>query len=327
MPETFDSNSAIDLVIPFRNEAEYLPGLFQAIEELESSPDDRYFFVDDDSNDNSHLFVKENAFIRLIRLNNQQSKGKKDALFAGIQAGTNPFILTSDADCRPGKKWLHAMRAPVNSDTRMLIGPVLMQNSPGFLAWLQGTESVVLLWVSRFTVRNGFPMLCSGANLLFSRTEFYAVGAYREHQHRSSGDDVLLLSSFLKKGIKGIAFVDSPEACVISYPVKGWEMWFSQRLRWIGKTGHIRAPSQMAFSLILLLQLFLPWLILPVFWPLAVLIPFLEYPIFLKTAFRYRRNFFIGDWFFFRYLYPIAVLALLPAGFLIRKTWKERPLR
>jgi poly-beta-1,6-N-acetyl-D-glucosamine synthase len=317
---------AIDLIIPFRNEALNLGALLESLERLEHLQEDLCVLVDDASEDAGAEEIRENHFIKLIRLHTGESRGKKDALLAGIHSGNNAFILTSDADCIYQEGWLRAIRALLKPDTRMLIGPVLLVPGKGFQAWLQVQENMALLFLTRQTARKGLPFLCNGANLLVSRKAFQAANAYSEHAHRSSGDDVLLLRSLLREGNSGIAFADQPEACVFTHPVSTWSAWFNQRLRWAGKTGHFREPRRMVLSCWLLIQLFLPLILLPVYWPIAVLIPFVEYPFLLKTAAHFKRSFYIGDWFFFRLIYPLFVIALIPASLFLKTTWKGRPV-
>ncbi len=320
-------NAAIDIIIPFRNEAMNLPGLMDSLGVVEVQPNDRCILVDDASNDNGAQLIKETAFFKLIQLSSQQSRGKKDALQAGIEAGTKPFILTTDADCMFQPEWMETMRQAIHDNTRLLIGPVLVRRESGFIAWLQEQEAMVLLAITRYTALKKQAILCSGANLLFSRVAFKEAGGYQAHIEKSSGDDVLLLRTFFAIGSGGITFVDEPNACVFTRPVRTWRQWFGQRFRWAGKTAHLHSPLRKLISAWLVVQLFLPWILIFVFWPLAVLIPFFEYPWLLKVAIRYRRRFFIGDWFFFRFIYPLPVLLLFLLMPFAKPKWKGRMVR
>ena len=321
----------ISVVVPVYFNAPSLPDLLKRLDQLKSdlskiSLDLEVVAVDDGSKDKGGDLIEPDDFITYIRLDEDRGGGKKMALQAGINASDHPFILTTDADCVFGPGWMQTMRNRLRPESRMLIGPVLVLPERGLISWLQQYEALVLLWITRFTVLRRIPMLCSGANLMFSRGAFFTAGGYQSHLHRASGDDVYLLKSFLENGHTGIHWADDPEACVYTAPVKTWHEWYRQRLRWAGKSGHIMERRRLLLSTALLLQLFMPWLLLALYWPLAVLLPFAEYAMMLKIAIRFRRNFYIGDWFFFRWVYPLAVLTLPLLALFIKNKWKGRPV-
>lgn len=206
----------------------------------------------------------------------------------------------------------------------MVIGPVLVRKASGFTGWIQQPETLVLLAITMRSARAGMPLLCSGANLLFSREAYREVNGYTAHLHRSSGDDVLLLQALRDKRDQGIVAVDDPMACVYTSAADTWVEWYAQRRRWISKTGHVNRPLPALLSLLLLVQLFLPLALLGIYWPVAVLIPFAEYFFVWTYAKRYGRAFYIGDWFFFRFIYPVAVLLLFLSAPFIKPCWKGR---
>lgn len=323
MSDTFSSPDGIDLIIPFRNEREHLPALLKSLDHLEYQPEDECFLVDDLSEDGGAEFIHQTDFIHLLQPVGDEAGSKKKALTAGIGAGKNPLILTTDADCIFSAGWLETMRNLFDQDVDMLIGPVMVHRGKGFPGMLQHVEGLVLLFVTRSAVRMGRPLLCSGANLLFSREGFVAAGGYASHLHRSSGDDVLLMRSFLERNRNAVRFADAPQACIYTQPVKTWRSWFDQRLRWISKAGHVGGLA-LYFSLFLIMELFLPLILLYPIWLISLLIVLTEYLILYKTISRYNASVSFWDWLIFRFLYPMYCLLLSIMALFRRPVWKDR---
>jgi glycosyltransferase involved in cell wall biosynthesis len=315
------------IVLPFRNEKENISKTIDCIKNQKLSNTDRVVLINDHSTDDTLIDVDLPENFILIQLSENDGFGKKSALQKGIKSGKEELILTTDADCLFSENWAKNMRLAINSENQLIIGPLLNEKSFNFITSVQETESIVLLHIAKLSTQLKSPIICWGANLLFTRKAFEAISGYDSHIKKSSGDDVLLLHAIFKKFPDNIFFNHDYEALVTTRSEKDWKSYFIQRMRWASKSAHLKSLKGFLLTLTLLGLLFLPYFLLMKLWFVAVLIPFIEYYFLLKTAHFYRRNFYIGEWFFFRWVYPalvliIAFLTILP----IKINWKGREI-
>lgn len=256
-----------------------------------------------------------------LMLRREAVKGsKKKALELGIRHTGADFILTTDADCFHQSGWINAMRGAMHTETRMLVGPVWVDNSTHFLGRIAHYESLCLWGITQSAIRWNFPLICSGANLMFRKSEWAAVGGYASHENIASGDDVLLMRDFLKKSDSGIESCDNPEALVITAAPTSWNNWFIQKKRWASKTGHLQAWPQRFQSLFILIWLISP-LLLPFYnvWSLIILFA-VELVWAQNELYRYRREFSIFNYLTFRFTYPVLLLWI---PFVKKRNWKD----
>lgn len=315
------------IVLPFRNEKEHIYKTIECLKNQKLKENDKIVLIDDHSTDivSTDSNLPEN--FKVIQLYGNDEFGKKKAILKGIKSGEENLILTTDADCTFSDTWSEKMRIVVNRENQLVIGPLLNEKSYNLITSLQEIESIVLLHVAKLSAHFNCPIICWGANLLFTRKAFEAVNGYDAHIKKSSGDDVLLMHAIFKKFPDSILFNNDYEALVITKSATNWKLYLEQRIRWASKSAHLRSLKGFLLTSALLALLFLPYVILLKLWFVAVLIPFVEYYFLLKTAHFYRRNFYIGEWFFFRWAYPtlvftIALLTILP----IKVKWKGREI-
>jgi hypothetical protein len=135
------------------------------------------------------------------------------------------------------------------------------------------------------------------------------------------------MRAVLNKFPNSVFFNNDYDALVTTKFVTSWNQYFSQRMRWASKSAHLNSVKAFLLTFSLFVLLFMPYMLLVKFWFIAVLIPFVEYFYLLKTAHFYRRNFYVGEWFFFRMVYPTLVLTIIALSLLpIKVKWKEREI-
>ena len=230
----------VSVIVACRNEArvlkfllddlfaqDYQPGLFQVI------------VVDDNSNDSTQELLNSYNDRPNLKILRNSGDGKKSALRTGIEASESEFIITTDADCRMGKKWVTSIVSFYHeTDSVMIIAPVnLEEKNSKFFFRFQELEFLGLQGITAGTASMGNPVMCNGANLAFKR-DLYFQNAWNLHDEIGSGDDMFLLHSIKKGNSSRIKFLDSDNAAVITGLSNTISEFLSQRARWLSKAGH-----------------------------------------------------------------------------------------
>lgn len=231
------------LLIPFRNEAENLPALFQSIEKL-IYPEHllEVIFINDASDDASPALVdsfRESCKFSIKTLQNERvsNSPKKDALSKGIEAALGEWIVTTDADCELPENWLLTTDAFIQkTNPAMVCGAVLYASNNSFLENFQQMDGLSLQGVSIGAFGLGRPLLCNGANLAYRKDVFLKVGGFSGNDHLASGDDIFLMEKIKKQFPGRVKFLKSPQTIVITNPEKSWSHAVNQRIRWASKT-------------------------------------------------------------------------------------------
>lgn len=231
----------VSVIVPFRNEADRLPGLLNALRQQDyPAGQTEWIFVDDHSDDDSLMSLQHCTDNRLRILRPEHGKtGKKQALTAGIVAATGEWILTTDADCLPDPGWIRVLIATaVKEDAVMACGLVQVRRDPGALTAFQGMETAVLQTAGAGSLLLGHPLLNTGASLCFRKDAWQTVNGYQAHQHLASGDDTFLLLQFYQQYHRRVIPVIHPAAVPVTAPVQGFRELLVQRIRWNGKLRH-----------------------------------------------------------------------------------------
>lgn len=232
----------ITVVVPFRNEQSNLDRLLNDISKINYPPDCwQALFVNDHSSDRSVEVVRKVvvAFPQVELLELNQTSGKKAALQLGIAQARGEIIVTTDADCRVPSDWLEIInKAFANSETRLVIGPVKMEEDQSLFSRLQALEFASVVGVSGATLGLGFPSMCNGANLAFLKDSFTEVNGYQGNENISSGDDEFLMRKITTRWPGGVVFLNSPKGLITTDAADSWRAFINQRIRWAGKWRH-----------------------------------------------------------------------------------------
>ena len=247
--------TSISVVIPARNEEHNLAHCLQCIIE-QDYPHDllEILIVDDDSSDKTadiadHL-AKETACVQYMRA---QGEGKKAALATGISLAKGDVIVTTDADCQMGTRWLrHLVQHYEEGTAKMVVGPVAFVPSGPF-EWFQSLELFSLVGSTAGSIGMNTPTMSNGANLLFQREAFINVDGYTGISEVASGDDVLLLHKFHKAYPKQVRFCKSRDAIVRTRACTSVLELVSQRMRWVSKSGSYTDAFTIGAALIVFL--------------------------------------------------------------------------
>lgn len=162
--------------------------------------------------------------------------GKKDAVTTGISISTGDLIITTDADCVAGEKWISTIVAYYEKfHPKMIAAPVAFANEESFLEKWQSLDLCGMTAITAGAITNGFPNMCNGANLAYEKKVFEEVGGFTGIDKQPSGDDVMLMLKIAKKHSDGIHFLKSKDAIVFTQTEKTFSGLFQQRLRWLSK--------------------------------------------------------------------------------------------
>ncbi len=266
IPTTTSPTLKISVIIPARNEEENISQLLTALQ-LQTYPAAlvEVIVVDDHSTDNTSAIVQQYAGVKLIQLKDDGINSyKKKAIETGIAAATGEMIVTTDADCLPLPNWLKSIAAFKEENKSALIAaPVVLTPSPSplrvegsnsLLSIFQQLDFMVLQGITGAAVYKKNMSMCNGANLAYERKIFYEVNGFSGIDHIASGDDMLLMHKIWKQYPDKVQYLKSKEAIVATEPMKTWNAFFNQRIRWASKAKSY--DDKRIFAVLLLVYLF-----------------------------------------------------------------------
>jgi len=158
-----ESRLSISVIVACRNEERSLPGLLSDLLAQEYDQDlFEVIIVDDNSVDSTSEVARSFEGLRNIRVLGNRGKGKKQALRTGIEASLGEFLVTTDADCRFGRKWLKTIAAFVEAEhPAMSVNPVIIKAGRGLFNRFQELEFLSLQGITAGTAALGNPVMCN----------------------------------------------------------------------------------------------------------------------------------------------------------------------
>lgn len=258
-----DPTVQITVIIPARNESANITKCLDALM-YQDYPTAFWevIIVNDFSDDNTTELVKQHPLsnLRLIDMSEALQVGmantpKKAAIRAGISMAAGTLILTTDADCIPGKKWISTMAGYYrNGFTKMIVGPVTFSHIGGILSAFQCLDFLALQAITAASHALGMHVMCNGANLAYTRSAFEEVGGFDSKDQLASGDDMLLLQKFRNRFPDDIVYAKNKDAIVRTHPETTLKKFISQRIRWASKARYYK--SYFLFLVLLLVLVF-----------------------------------------------------------------------
>ena len=239
---------------------------------------------------------------------NDEGKGKKHALYRLISEAQTEYVWMQDDDIIPPSP---DIQYSLTEDLYIL--PLRMESGseqPSLLERLQIAEYAAIQQLTIEAAQKGKAVMCSGASLIVRRNRW--LESYQDlHPEIPSGDDMFLLESFKRRGLK-ITVLDDPKFEAIIRPHTSWSAFFKQRMRWAGK-----APKYTDKDILRCGTIVLGVNLLQLVCPLVLLVKFpMEYRLIR------RRDKSISFWtaLLLEVVYPIYILYTLIGG-LFHKHW------
>jgi len=335
------------ILVPFRNEAQHLPDLLNSFIDLDYPINKiEFILINDQSGDESERVISEfNALhktLNLVMIHNEPKSDspKKDAIELGVKKASNPWIITTDADCVVPKNWLQAFNDFICSESpKMIVAPVTYFHGNTFLDNFQLLDFLSLqgTTIGSFGLQGkgpSRPFLCNGANLCYEKQAFLDVKGYEGNRDIVSGDDVFLLEKMYDRFHEKVRFLKSEAAIVRTSSKNTLKELIHQRVRWAAKTssyGHVygKMVGVIVFLtnalLIALLVLSIlnsfPW----VYFGFFFLLKFnLDFILLHRTAEFFNQTQVLKTYFLSSLVYPFFTVFVALLSFKRSFRWKER---
>jgi len=330
----------VSIIIPARNEEENIGKLLESLKR-QSYPANftEVIVIDDHSTDRTASIVSEFSFVKLISLKDDIINSyKKKAIEKGIETASGELIITTDADCLPGKDWLRSIVSfKIEKNAVFVAAPVVFNNNSSLLQTLQAIDFLVLQGITAASVSAKTYAMCNGANMAYERKAFIEVNGFDGIDHIASGDDMLLMHKIRDKYPEQIYYLKSGDAIISTEPMKTWRAFINQRIRWASKARHYQDAKIIAVLVLVylfnlsFLALFVLgffnywyWIWLGGSWIAKTAI---EFPFVYAVAGFYKKRSLLKYFFF---LQPLHIAYTIISGFLGllgKYEWKGRRVR
>jgi len=279
MIEEDEKLPTVSIVVAARDEETRIGRLLDSLE-AQDYPRDKFevIVVDDRSRDNTGDLVrarkKDGMRYRVLRIRDDEGQTgrapKKYALARGIEQTTGEVIVTTDADCWMGPRWLRALAGPFSDSSvdgatgvsRFIRDPEVVKP---WWSDLEGLEHLSYSVMAAGAIGAGHVQNAHGSNLAARRKVYDRIGGYSSNDKVASGDDVFLLQDVRKHG-GTVIFIDRYEGYVFSKPVDTAREWVNQRARWSSK-GFYYPP----YLMVLLVGTFAYYLVAALAIPMAII--------------------------------------------------------
>ncbi len=255
---------SVTIIVCARNEEENLPQLLPALAR-QNYPLDKIeiCLVDDRSTDRTsallQAFVAQRAHAKYFRIEDTLPNfaPKKRALDCAIRNSSGEIIVLTDADGVPGPNWVAEVVHAFEEETAMVCGYSPYQPRTNSRQKILALEYFSLAAVAAGSIGLGRPLTCTGSNLAYRRSAFFAITGFADIAHWISGDDDLLLHKVHEQRVGQIKFAGHAAAQVPVRPPDSWKDFQAQRTRYASKGRHYKLNVTLALAAVYVLNLLL----------------------------------------------------------------------
>lgn len=222
----------ISVVIIVKNEVANLVELIPLLLRLEYQGLFDIHILDDASTDGTQELINQ-RFGEYNQIHFHSSLagfsiGKKQQLSNLSKIKTHERVLFTDADCRPGPKWLSSMACQAMHHD-ILLGYSPYYESSGFVNKLIQFETALTGLMYMGLARLGFAFMGVGRNILYTRKILFTSTNLTRYKEVLSGDDDLTVNELRAKSKPGINL--DPASFVFSIPKYNLADWIKQKRR------------------------------------------------------------------------------------------------
>jgi len=327
--ETYEVN--ISIVIAAKNEVENINELINYLRNLDYPPEMfEVILVDDSSIDNTFSKLKEQTVLlrnfSILSTKASGASGKREALSLGISNSKYPYILITDADCRPERTWLKSYSKKFGQGYDMLFGIAPFFQYKSLVNRVSCFENLRSSVLSFSMASIGLPYTAAARNFGFSNSTFKSLQGYSKTKDTKSGDDDLLLREAVRNKME-IGIVAESGSFVYSETKKTFLEYFQQKARHTQTSFHYLKKHQLVLGFWHLLNLaFIFSPLLMVFNPLfGILLPaklLIDISVVKSNQKKFSYNFSTSEIIYLQIIYEILlVIHFLNARFAEVK-WK-----
>lgn len=172
--------------------------------------------------------------IRLIRMADfpEAFTGAKNAaLRRGIETAHGDILITTDADCIVGPRWIRTMVNWFTAETGFVAGPVRYRPGNTLFGKLQALEFLALVATGAGGMGMNRPNMCNSANVAYRRVVY---DHFRALRRSGPGEDEVWAQRLAAETSWRVRFCAAPEALVETEPVLSRSAFWRQRRRWAG---------------------------------------------------------------------------------------------
>lgn len=250
------SEVPLSIIICARNEEKTIARCLKTIVQQDYDLNKIQIIVINDASSDSTVIqaqaVLKNSNVNYKIISNPTQKGKKQSISFAMQFVQHGLIVLRDADTyTKSYLWLKSISDFYNqTHSDLIIGPVGISDNSGSLWAVQAIENNILSVLNGGSAFYKKAFLCSGANLVFTKSIFEKTNGYQNHLHINSGDDVLFLEDVKKIPNTKISFLKCTDGIVYTYPCFSFISLVSQKVRWASKFKVNNNPLNLCLAII-----------------------------------------------------------------------------
>ncbi|RFS23994.1 glycosyltransferase [Chitinophaga silvatica] len=238
-------HTTVTVIIPARNEADNIPPLLEALEQQTYDASLlQIIIIDDFSTDNTADVIRNTKMpnVRLLQLSEYLNKQerlnsfKKKAIEIAISEATGELIVTTDADCVMGPKWIETLvNYYEHHNPKFIAAPVSFYKEHNLFKRLQSLDFMTMQGITGAVAQLTSGTMCNGANLAYEKQAFLEVGGFKGIDNIASGDDMLLMYKIYSAYPDKVKYLKCEDAVVQTLAVDTLSDFMNQRIRWSSK--------------------------------------------------------------------------------------------
>lgn len=229
------------ILIPTRNPTHNLKILVNDLEsQIIDKKKSRIIVINDNSD--SFLYTFDNS-IEVLHLEKElpaltkSTNNKKAAIEYVVSKYDADYFICLDSDVIIPNTYVESMVQFIENKSPIFVAGVHRFISDGTLfKKLLRLDQDLLSTISIASLSMGFPTMCNGANMAFSKTGFIAVKGYSGLHDVVGGDDMLLYHRLFTRDPSQVYYILDPNTIVSSDSPRNMIQLFKQRIRWMQKT-------------------------------------------------------------------------------------------